>query len=271
MKAAGVDVGSAYTKAVLVEEDGEIAACSIVKSGAIHDKAAQEALNLALTRAGLRRDELGYIIATGYGRARVPFAQETITELTCHAFGVKTLLPQAAMVVDIGGQDSKVIHLNPDGSVSRFHMNDRCAAGTGRFLELMASIMDLSLEEMGRLALTAQERLEISHMCAVFAESEVISLISRGHDRAAICAAIFRAIARRVEGLIKAVGLREGVAMTGGVAKNVGAVRALEERLGVRLLIPPEPQIVGAYGAALLALRRLQGSPGRRPSPLLHG
>jgi predicted CoA-substrate-specific enzyme activase len=254
---AGIDVGSAYTKAVLLDDDRQVVGTATTKSGALHDKAAEESLRQALRGAGVNREEIDYIISTGYGRARVPLAQETITELTCHAFGAKTLCPEAEMIIDIGGQDSKVIHVNEDGSVSRFVMNDRCAAGTGRFLELMASVLDLSLVEMGTLALEARNRTNISHVCAVFAESEVISLIALGNERADIAAAIFRAIARRIEPMVRGLGLREKVVMSGGVAKNVGAVWALEERLALRLIIPSEPQIVGAYGAALLALKRL--------------
>jgi len=256
--AAGIDVGSLCTKAVLVDGEGRVLSYAIRRSGAAHRQAAESCFGEALDRAGAGREDVRYIVSTGYGRARVSFADAEITEITCHAHGARRLFPEVRMVIDIGGQDSKVVYIGASGQVTNFVMNDKCAAGTGRFLEVMATALEVPLEEMGRLSLRATRDLEVSSMCTVFAESEVISLIASGHDKADVAAAIHKAIARRIAGLVGQLGLREKAAMTGGVAKNIGVVRALEERLGIRLSVPEEPQITGALGAALLAAERLK-------------
>ena len=197
--------------------------------------------------------QIGRVVATGYGRIAVPFASKKVTEITCHARGAYHLFPQTRTVIDIGGQDSKVIRLGKDGRVVDFVMNDKCAAGTGRFLEVMARALEVSLEDMGRLSDLARERLTISSMCTVFAESEVVSLIAEGHPKEDIIRGLHDAVSERVAGMAERVGLENGVTMTGGVAKNAGVVRSLEERLGVKISRPEEPQIVGALGAALIA------------------
>jgi predicted CoA-substrate-specific enzyme activase len=192
-------------------------------------------------------------VATGYGRVAVAFADRQVTEISCYARGIHHLYPQVQTVIDIGGQDSKVVAVGPGGRPLDFAMNDKCAAGTGRFLEVMARALQLDLAEIGPNALRARRAADISSTCTVFAESEVISLVARGVDREEILAGICQAIARRVGAMARRVGVVPPVAIAGGVAKNVGVVNALEQFLGEELLVPPEPQIVGALGAALLA------------------
>lgn len=257
---AGVDVGSVATKAVVADNRGELLSYNILRSGAVHEKAARTAIEAALKDAGRQFDELSYIVSTGYGRARIPFSNIEITEISCHAKGAKRLFSEAHTVIDIGGQDSKVIGVGDNGNVLKFVMNDKCAAGTGRFLEVMAGALEVELAGLSELASLSQKELDVSSTCTVFAESEVISLIASGCDKTDIAAALFRSIARRVVGLVAQVGLRERVVMAGGVAKNSGAVRALEERLETSFLIPPEPQIIGAWGAAIIAAERCQSN-----------
>jgi predicted CoA-substrate-specific enzyme activase len=256
---AGIDLGSLCTKAVIADIKGNILSYNIIRSGAVYAGAAENSFEQALKGAKLKPEDISYIISTGYGRARVPFANTQVTEITCHARATRQLFPQVRTVIDIGGQDSKVIYLNEDGQVTNFVMNDKCAAGTGRFLEVMAEALEITLEEMGEIWLNSQKQVEVSSVCTVFAESEVISLIAMGQEKADIVAAIFQAIARRIAGLAGQLGIRERVAMTGGVAKNKGVVHALGKRLGTHLLIPQEPQIIGAWGAALIAAERFLG------------
>ena len=250
---AGVDVGSLCTKAVIIDEEGRLVSHSIIRSGGFYEGAAETAIEEALSSAMLVRKDLSCVISTGYGRARVSFSHDHVTEISCHARGAKQLFPDIHTLIDIGGQDSKVIYVNDEGWPKNFVMNDKCAAGTGRFLEVMAGALEVNLAEMAEISFHSREEMEVSNMCTVFAESEVISLLSRGSDKGDIAAAIFRSIARRVTGLVGKLGLKEPAAMTGGVAKNRGRVRALEEKLRATLLIPSDPQITGAYGAALIA------------------
>ena len=250
---AGVDIGSLCTKVVILDSARNIIAHAILRSGAAYKGAAESALSEALNSAGLSFNQLGYIVSTGYGRARVPFANREITEISCHARGAGFYFPAVRTVIDIGGQDSKVIRVNEKGQAVRFVMNDKCAAGTGRFLEVMAGALDEDLDEMSELSFQARENIEVSSMCTVFAESEVISLFAKGYPKQEIAGAVYRSIARRVVGLVGQLGLSEKVAMTGGVAKSRGMLRAIEEKLGTTLQVPVEPQIVGALGAALFA------------------
>ncbi len=250
---AGVDVGAATGKVVILGEEGEMVGFSIVPTGASSRRAAEVALEKALEKAGLDRDLVGPMVATGYGRASVDYAEKQVTEITCHARGAYHLYPQARTVIDIGGQDSKVILIGPKGRVLDFLMNDKCAAGTGRFLEVMARALELDIEELGEVGLRARRPVSISSTCTVFAESEVVGLVAEGVSREDIVAGLHKAIARRIGAMAARVGFVPPVIMAGGVAKNRGAVKALEEELGVPLIVPEEPQIVGALGAALLA------------------
>ena len=204
-----------------------------------------------LADAGKARGDVAYVVATGCGRRRADFARDTVTEITCLAKGVNYLFPGARTIIDIGGQDTKAIRVDAEGRVVEFEMNDKCAAGTGRFLEVMASALKIDLERMGELSLTHGKHLAISSICTVFAESEVVSLVSEGEKLPDILHGINTAIADRTMGLVNRLGgLEEEVVMAGGVAKNTGVVAALGDAAGVRLRIPPEPQVVGALGGS---------------------
>jgi predicted CoA-substrate-specific enzyme activase len=253
---AGIDVGSLSTEAVIVDATTALVGYAIILTGLNSTHAAREALEKALDAAGRSLSDIKTTTATGYGRVSVPFADQSATEIYCHALGAHQLLPRTGTVIDIGGQDSKVIRVGSNGKVLDFAMNDKCAAGTGRFLEVMAAKLQVSLEEMGHLSMQAKGEIAISSVCTVFAESEVVSLIARNHPRAEIIRGLNRAIVNRIWSMVQIVGIHAEVTMTGGVAKNSGVVSMLEEKLGCGLQIPPEPQIVGAYGAALMALRQ---------------
>jgi predicted CoA-substrate-specific enzyme activase len=252
MYAVGIDIGSTSGEALILDRD-DILAWSIVDTGYNSRQAARQALDQALAQTNLSRDQLGPIVATGYGRVAVEFADQQVTEISCYARGIHYLLPQVQTVIDIGGQDSKVVAIGPGGRPLDFAMNDKCAAGTGRFLEVMARALQLELAELGPCALRARRAADISSTCTVFAESEVITLVAEGVDREEIVAGLCRSIARRVGAMARGVGVEPPVAFAGGVAKNTGVVRALQEILGEQLIVPDEPQIVGALGAALLA------------------
>ncbi|HDP35281.1 MAG TPA: 2-hydroxyglutaryl-CoA dehydratase [Candidatus Hydrogenedentes bacterium] len=251
---AGVDVGSATAKAVLLDATGAVLAASVIASGGNLTDAAQRCLSLASDKAGVSPDACAAVIATGYGRERVAARSRSVTEITCHARGARALFPEARSVVDIGGQDSKAIALDERGRVLRFEMNDKCAAGTGRFLEVMARLLEIELDEFGGRAMHAAAPVTISSTCTVFAESEVISHLARNQNIDDIIAGLCNAIASRVYGLASRARLAPPTIMTGGVARNEGVVKAMEALLGAPIRTPDDPQTVGAYGAALLAL-----------------
>ncbi len=246
---AGIDIGSTMTKVAIVAD--EVVASHIGATGPEHRKLANRVMEEALAKAGLRFSQISYVVATGYGRINVPFADKQITEISCHARGVASLLPTARTVIDIGGQDSKGIKLR-DGRVIDFVMNDKCAAGTGRFLEVIAEGLGVKLEEMGELSLTSGHEVAISSTCTVFAEQEVITRLAEGVPVADLVAGVHRAIATRVCGMVSRLKIEPDVAVTGGGAKNIGLVRALETKLGYKVIVPPEPLLTGAIGAALL-------------------
>lgn len=252
MIVAGMDIGSITAETVILQ-DNQMLSSSIVPTGANSRTAAERSLTAALKQASLRQEDLAAIVTTGYGRASFPSATKMITEITCHARGAFFVHPETRTVIDIGGQDSKVIRLDKQGRNVDFQMNDKCAAGTGRFLEVMARALEVKLEDLGRLSRSAQRTIKISSMCTVFAESEVVSLIAENQPQEVIIRGLHDAIADRILGMVRRVGVEEKVTLTGGVAKNEGVVQALEERLEVRVFVPPEPQIIGALGAALLA------------------
>ena len=252
MIVAGMDIGSITAETVILQ-DNQMLSSSIVPTGANSRTAAERSLAEALKQASLRQEDLAAIVTTGYGRASFPSATKMITEITCHARGAFFVYPETRTVIDIGGQDSKVIRLDKQGRNVDFQMNDKCAAGTGRFLEVMARALEVKLEDLGRLSRSAQRTIKISSMCTVFAESEVVSLIADNQPQEVIIRGLHDAIADRILGMVRRVGVEEKVTLTGGVAKNEGVVLALEERLGVKVFVPPEPQIIGALGAALLA------------------
>lgn len=260
MAVVGIDVGSLSTESVILNGDNQILTHDIRFTGASIGKIALVSFREALSLAQLKAEDISYIVATGYGRQVVSFANTQVTEISCQAKGVHFLFPDVKTIIDVGGQDSKIIRLAA-GQVVDFAMNDRCAAGTGRFLEVMAHALEVDLEEMGELSQRSSKELAVSSTCTVFAESEVISLIAAGYQKEDILAGLHRAIAKRVIGLLGRVGVEERIAATGGVAKNRGVVAALQNILGTELLIPKEPQITGALGAALIAQEKmLQGN-----------
>lgn len=252
----GIDVGALSTEAVILDTKGKLAGYSIVETGAHSTEAAEEAFDKALLAAGIRRDAVGNTVATGYGRISVPFARKRVTEISCHAIGAHSLFPDAGTVIDIGGQDSKVIRFGDSGKVLDFAMNDKCAAGTGRFLEVMAAKLRVSLDEMSELSIHTEAEAHISSVCTVFAESEVVSLVAKNHPKGEIIRGLHRAIVNRIWSMVKALGVHGEVTMTGGVAKNRGVVELMEEKLGKPIRVYSEPQIVGALGAALFAQRQ---------------
>lgn len=250
----GVDLGSTTAKAVVVDDESTIVAASTIAMGAVSRKGMQRAMDEALTDAGLESADLSGTVATGYGRRLVPGAERTFTEITCHARGTSAMVPGVRLVIDVGGQDSKAIKVDADGLVEEFAMNDRCASGTGRFYEVLARAVDCELEELGELAMRGTEDLEISTMCATFAETEIVSLLAQDLDVADIASSVHRAIASRTLALVAQVGKATPVVLTGGVARNPAAVHFLSRALRVDVGVPEHPQITGAYGAALLAM-----------------
>lgn len=251
---AGIDSGSTSTDVVIIDRDKNIIAQSILPTGAGAAAGADRALDEALAQAGLSRSDINATVTTGYGRTAVGLGDQSITEITCHAKGAYFLDPSVRTIIDIGGQDSKVIRLDENGNVTNFVMNDKCAAGTGRFLELMARTLEISLDDMSRLGLEWKEDVTISSMCTVFAESEVVSLIAENRTPADIIHGLNRSVATKTCALCRRVGGEESYMMTGGVSKNRGVVTEIEKILGVKLHLSDKAQLNGALGAALFAL-----------------
>jgi len=254
MITVGIDVGSITTKAVVLR-DGKIIAEKIAPTGYQPQAAAEMVFAEVLSAAMLPADDVTTVVATGYGRSRVSFAGRSVTEISCHAAGANFLSPAVRSVIDIGGQDSKALVMDATGRVKDFAMNDKCAAGTGRFLEVMAGALGVGLDAFGPISLTSEAPAVISSLCTVFAESEVISLISKGARRRDIIAGIHAAVAARVVAMAVRIGLTPPVMMTGGVAKNIGVVKAIEARIGSSVIVSAKAQLTGAIGAALIAAR----------------
>jgi predicted CoA-substrate-specific enzyme activase len=251
---AGVDSGSTSTDAVVLDRERRILGSAVLPTGAGAAAGAERALRQALQQAGLSQEALSAVVTTGYGRETIGLSDDSVTEITCHARGAHFLHPEARTVIDIGGQDSKVIRIDDKGNVLNFMMNDKCAAGTGRFLDMMARTLELSLPEMSALGLQWKNDVSISSMCTVFAESEVVSLVAQNTPSADIIHGLNRAVAGKTVSLVKRLGGEPGYIMTGGVAQNQGVVKALEEKLGAPVYVPAEAQLCGAIGAALIAL-----------------
>jgi predicted CoA-substrate-specific enzyme activase len=250
---AGIDVGSRATKAVILKED-RIQASTILNTGANVKKAAERSLARVCELADIKIDCIGQTIGTGYGRVSIPFADKTVTELSCHAMGCFYLNPDIRTVIDIGGQDSKVIRLDNYGGMADFVMNDKCAAGTGKFFEMVAHTLETDLATMAEMTIGTTKKININSMCVVFAETEIISLLLRGEKVENLVSAINRAFSMRIGNMVKRLGIRDRVAFVGGVAKNKGLRLALEDFLG-KLITPLDidPQLTGALGAAVLA------------------
>ena len=253
----GVDSGSTTTDAALIDMDGQLVAGVIIRTGAKASAAAQSAIDQALAQAGATRDQVALYVSTGYGRDVIEGMDAAITEITCHARGAHYLAPDTRTVIDIGGQDSKAIHLDEHGGVENFVMNDKCAAGTGRFLEMMAHTLEMPLEELSRAGLSSTHDVRISNMCSVFAESEVVSLIADDTPTADIVHGLCMSVATKTKSLARRVNAEPAYLMTGGVANNEGVVRALSEVLGAPVHTHKDSQLCGAIGAALLGLERL--------------
>jgi len=251
----GIDIGSVTTKGVVMG-DGRILQTHVAFTGYNAELAARSLYGILLEKEGLEAAAVTGIVATGYGRNSAPFAGKAVTEIMCHAAGARYLEPRIRSVIDIGGQDSKAIVMNAEGKVTNFVMNDKCAAGTGRFLEVMARALEVDLDRFGDLSLEADNPARISNLCTVFAESEVISLIARGEKRENIIAGIHESIGSRVAAMAGRAGLGPEMTlmMTGGVAKNIGVVKALEKALGLPIILSPYAQMTGAIGAARLAM-----------------
>jgi predicted CoA-substrate-specific enzyme activase len=255
MIGAGIDIGSTACKAVILQED-RIAGYAIGPATTNPAKTAKDIFLQALKSAGIAEDEVNYVVGTGYGRALVPFANENVSELTCHGRGAAFVNPAARTVLDIGGQDTKAIRIDSEGFLEDYAMNDKCAAGTGRFLEAMARTMELSLDEMDKKSAGTARAAVITSMCSVFAESEVINLINDGVEIGEIIKGLHNAMAGRVASLARRVGLEPDVMVTGGVAKSGSVRAALAEKTGAELWKFPDdldPQIIGALGAAVIA------------------
>ncbi|MBI2922342.1 MAG: 2-hydroxyglutaryl-CoA dehydratase [Planctomycetes bacterium] len=258
--AAGVDVGSTQTKAVVMDGSRAIVARSLIQTGAMVVKAAERSFVEALASVGLAREKVKYVVGTGYGRYKVNFGDAQITEISCHARGAHFMFPGTRTVIDIGGQDTKAIRVGASGEVVDFAMNDKCAAGTGRFLTASAEVLDLPLEKIGALSLEGKDPVRLSTVCTVFVESDIMSYLSQGRMPPDILAGVHRAIAARTMSLLQRIGMEAEYSMTGGVARNIGMVNALEEKLKAPLNVSSESHFMGAIGAALFAIERAEAA-----------
>ncbi len=257
---AGIDSGSLATKGALLGQAGNILSHEIILTGGKSRQSGETVYRQLLDKAGLSEKNIDYVVTTGYGRENLSFSNKNVTEITCHAAGIYFLFPEVRTILDIGGQDCKAIRVDPDGQVSDFVMNDKCAAGTGRFLEVIAKALEVKLEDLGEISRQTKNEIPISSMCTVFAETEVISLVANDTPIPDIVSGVHNAITDRTVILLNKVGVTEPVAMSGGVALNSGMVADLEKKLGVKLKIAEDPQIVGALGAAVLGQKFLKKS-----------
>ena len=255
----GCDVGSTYTKAVIIDENGKMVANTTMKSKIIAQESAEMAMKEVVSQVDDLKSpqDLEYLIGTGYGRNKVPFADENISEISCHAMGVHVTDPSVRAIIDIGGQDVKGISVDTDGTVKNFAMNDKCSAGTGRFFEAMASAFEVSLPEFSKLSLTAKTVIPITAQCTVFAESEVITLVGEGKPTDEIAAGIEMSVAKRCFVMAKKAGAVDSVTLTGGCAKNDGLKEAIEKVLKLKVVeLKTDPQLMGALGAAEYARQK---------------
>ena len=257
---AGVDVGSTQTKAVIVDESPAIVARVLIATGANVSRAGENAFLAACEAAGLPRDAEGYVVGTGHGRYKVTFCDAQITEITCHARGAHSLFPATRTVIDMGGQDTKAIKVGADGSVMDFSMNDKCAAGTGRFLSAAADVTGVTLDDLGAVALRARNPVRLTSVCTVFVESDILSYLAQRKTVEDILGGVHKAIATRTMALVRRVGVEDEVTFTGGVSRNVAMVSALEAVLGRPLNVSPDGHFTGALGAALFAMERARAA-----------
>jgi (R)-2-hydroxyacyl-CoA dehydratese activating ATPase len=262
--AAGVDVGSTQTKAIVLDESKQIVGRALIDTGANVVFAAENAFEQALKAAHAEEEEVEYVVGTGYGRYRVTFGNTQITEISCHARGAVHMFPATRTVIDMGGQDTKAIRVRPSGEIVDFCMNDKCAAGTGRFLGAASSALDIPLDQLGPIALQSQRPVRISTTCTVFAESEVLSWVGKGKKIEDILQGVHQSIAARSIGLLRRVGIEEEITFTGGVARNIGMIEALQKGLGAKLNVSGDSHFIGALGAALFGLDHILS--GRAPA-----
>jgi predicted CoA-substrate-specific enzyme activase len=256
---AGIDIGSTATKVVLIESE-QVVGEQVAPTGASSKRVAARLLAEALTQARRTPEDIAFVVTTGYGRRLLPYSDHAISEISANAAGARYLSRGSAAVrtiIDVGGQDSKVISLDDTGRMVNFKMNDKCAAGTGRFLEVMARVLELDIEELGPVSAKATQALPINSMCTVFAESEVVSLLAQDQPVADIVAGVHASIARRVATLARQIGVQPEVFFDGGPAMNPGLTAALERELGLKLIVPPRPQVATATGAAAIAQNML--------------
>jgi predicted CoA-substrate-specific enzyme activase len=258
MYVAGIDVGSGRTKAVIIDHNGNVLARESIKTLANFAQVGGDALAIASRAAKIPEEEIRYVASTGLGRYSIPFRNIQITEITCAARGAKFLFPDSTCVIDMGAQNTRAIKLGENGKVKQFRSNDRCAAGSGGFLEKAARYLEVSMEDIGKLSLKANHSQSISSVCAVLGESEIINHVSNGSTVEEILRGIHESLADRATGLLKRVGLEGKVVAVGGVARQGGMIRALEEKIGARIYAAPRPEFVCALGAALLGLHRLR-------------
>ena len=255
--AAGIDVGSTQTKAILIDESRAIVARALINTGANVVRAGQRALDEVIAAADTQRKQVGFVVGTGYGRYKIEAGDAQVTEISCHARGAQMLFPGTRTVIDMGGQDTKAIKVGPEGDVVDFSMNDKCAAGTGRFLAGAADVLGLGLDEIGPISLKGTKPIRLTSVCTVFVESDILGYLAQNKTVEDILAGVHEAIASRTIGLVRRVGLEKEVTFTGGVTRNVGMVRALEKKLETTLNVSPDAQYLGALGAALFALDNL--------------
>lgn len=267
--AAGVDVGSTMTKAVIIDEERRIVGRSLTDTGANVIHAAETAFQMALADGGIAEEEVEYVVGTGYGRYKVTFGNSQVTEISCHGRGAVQMFPATRTVVDMGGQDTKAIRVAPSGEILDFCMNDKCAAGTGRFLGAASSALQIPLDELGPTALAGERPVKISTTCTVFAESEVLSWLGKGKKIEDILLGVHQSIAMRSVGLLRRVGIEDQVTFTGGVARNTAMIAALNEKLGMDVNVSEESHYMGALGAALFALDHILA--GRVPAAARRG
>jgi len=258
--AAGVDVGSTQTKAVVIDESGQIVGRALTDTGANVMAAAEKAFAMAVADASVDEEEVEFVIGTGYGRYKVTFGNAQVTEISCHARGAVHMFPKTRTVLDMGGQDTKAIRVGEHGEIGDFCMNDKCAAGTGRFLGAASTALEIPLGELGPTALRAERTVKISTTCTVFAESEILSWLGKGRKVEDILLGVHQSISSRSIGLLRRVGIEPEVTFTGGVAKNTGMIKTLEDGLGLKINVSPDSHYMGALGAALFSLDRIRAS-----------
>jgi len=252
MITVGIDVGSLSTKSALMDENQQVIGFDIVLTGGNNRLAAEATYKNVLAKAGLTRGDVDFVVTTGYGRENTSFADKHVSEITCHAFGMHLMNPEIRTILEIGGQDSKAIRIDEDGHVENFHMNDKCAAGCGRFLEVTAKAMGVELKELGSVSKLSENTVRISSTCTVFAETEVVSLVAVGTPIPDIVRGVHASVANRAVSLLRIVGISGPLGMSGGVALNSGVVQSLEEKLDTKIYIAENPQVRGAIGAAFI-------------------